>query len=98
MGATSFPTQARAGAPTLPREAAAAARLQLAESLLSTDDAPECAQAAVDWLGARGGARRAGCALFDAGTGELGRRLPSGVPRAPLEGMGLGLWETETLR
>ncbi len=97
MGATSFPTQARAGAPTLPREAAAAARLQLAESLLSTDDAPECAQAAVDWLGARGGARRAVCALFDAETGKLGRVLSSGVPRAQLESLGLALEKPEHL-
>src|SRR6266852_5903023 len=97
MGATSFPTQARPGAPTLPREAAAAARLQLAESLLSTDDAPECAQAAVDWLGARGGARRAVCALFDAETGKLGRVLSSGVPRAQLENLGLALEKPEHL-
>lgn len=95
MGAASFPTQARPGAPPLPREAAALTRLQLAESLLSTDDAAECAQAAVDWLDARGGARRAVCALFDAETGKLGRVVSSGVPRAQLESLGLLLEEPE---
>src|SRR5260370_1135250 len=53
MGATSFPTQARPRAPTLPREAAAAPRLQLAESLLSTHDAPGGCEAGGGWAAER---------------------------------------------
>src|SRR5712692_7655664 len=95
MGAASLPTQARTGAVSPSRETGAAARLALAESLLVTDDATECAQAAVDWLGLRGGARRAVCALFDEESGKIARAIGYGVPRAQLERLSIALEEPD---
>src|SRR5438477_4117120 len=90
MSAASLPTQARSSAAT-PGEAGAVGRLALAESFLTSDDPLECAQAAVDWLGLRGGARRAICALIDAESGKVEQVLAFGVGRAQLGSLGIAL-------
>ena len=92
MAGAPLPTQqARSGATAAAREPGALARLALAEILLNRDDARECAQATVDWLGERGGARRAVCVLIGADSGELEEVVAWGVPRRELEGFGLGV-------
>ncbi|HEY2031015.1 MAG TPA: ATP-binding protein [Myxococcales bacterium] len=73
------------------REARAQARLALAEALLLSDDPVECAQAAIDWLGVRAGARRCLCALIDADTGRATSVVTYGIPRAQLDSFGLAL-------
>ena len=87
-----LPTQTRAAAA---RETSPSARLALAESLLLTDEAGECAQAAVEWLGVRAGARRAVCALFDAETGKLERVHSHGMARAQIESLSVALEEPD---
>ncbi|HUJ26745.1 MAG TPA: ATP-binding protein [Myxococcales bacterium] len=82
-------------APNGSREAGPSARLALAESLLLIDEPGECAQAAVDWLGLRAGARRAVCALFDAESGKLERVQSHGIPRAQLESLTVALEEPD---
>ncbi len=64
MSAASLPAHLRKAGPPHEGEADAAARLPLAELLLLSDDARECAQAAVDWLAEKAGARRAICAIL----------------------------------
>jgi len=80
------------GGPELPREATgAAARLALAEVLLSSEDAVECVRAAVDWLTDRGGARRVICALLDAESGAVEHVVSRGVPQSQVESFHLAL-------
>jgi signal transduction histidine kinase len=55
VGAASLPAHARRAIPPLDGEADAAVRLRLLELLLTSDDARECAQAAVDWLAEKAG-------------------------------------------
>ncbi len=88
------PTQAR-GAAEPPREAASSARLALAELLLFSDDAAECARAAVDWLVERGGARKAVCALIDGESGTVGHVVASGIPDSQLASLHLALGEAD---
>ena len=95
MGAASLPAQARGGAVSTPRQPGAVARLALAETLLLADDAAECAQATVDWLGVRCGARRAVCLLFEEETGRIARAISYGVPRAQLESLSIALEEPD---
>jgi signal transduction histidine kinase len=75
--------------------AGAAARLELAEFLLAGDDAAECAQATVSWLGEHAGARRAICALIDAESGRILRVAAHGVPTSQLGSLGLALGEPD---
>jgi signal transduction histidine kinase len=75
------------------REGRSAARLVLAEALLMSDDAVECAQATVDWLGVRAGARRCLCALIDADRGRATSVVTFGIPRSQLDSFGLALEE-----
>ena len=83
------------GGTEVPRESAAAARLALAEVLLTTEDAVECARAAVDWLADRAGARKAICALIDAESGTLQHVCSSGVSQVQLESLHLALGEPD---
>ncbi len=83
------------GGTEVPRESAAAARLALAEVLLTTEDAVECARAAVDWLADRAGARKAICALIDAESGTLQHVCSSGVSQVQLESLHLALEEPD---
>ena len=83
------------GGTEVPRESAAAARLALAEVLLTTEDAVECARAAVDWLADRAGARKAICALIDAESGTLQHVCSSGVSQVQLESLHLALKESD---
>ncbi|MFL5310455.1 MAG: ATP-binding protein [Myxococcales bacterium] len=76
---------APASATTRPTESTALARLALAEILLASDDAGECAQRAVDWLAQNGGARAAVCALVDPETDELRALAGFGVTPAQLK-------------
>jgi len=71
MAAASLPAQARKTGSPGDSEADAAARLFLLELLLTSDDARESAQATVDWLAERAGARRAVCAMFDGEGGKV---------------------------
>src|SRR5712671_624811 len=88
-------TQGRGGT-EVPRESStAAARLALAEALLSSEDAVECARAAVDWLADRAGARKAICALIDAESGTLQHVFASGVSQVQLESLHLALKEPD---
>ena len=89
MGAASVPAQNRQTAADSPREAGAAARLELAEVLVAGDEAAECAQATVAWLGEHAGARRAICALIDAESGRVERVAAHGVPRTQVESLSL---------
>jgi signal transduction histidine kinase/PAS domain-containing protein len=73
------------------RDARAAARLVLAETLMMSDDPVECAQATIDWLGLRAGARRCLCALIDPDTGRAVSVVTYGIPRAQLESFGVAL-------
>ncbi|TMA26017.1 MAG: PAS domain-containing protein [Deltaproteobacteria bacterium] len=84
------PAQARKPAPPIEGEAGARARLSLAEFLLGTDEARECAQGTVDWL-AQAGARRAICALIDGETGKVKDVLARGVPDSQLRGLTIAL-------
>src|SRR3954468_14237504 len=93
MGAA-FTTQAR-GAAESPREAASSARLALAEFLLASDDPGECAQAAVDWLIERAGAKKVLCALIDAESGTVEHVAASGVPEGAVASVHLALEETD---
>ena len=68
-----------------PPESGALARLALAEHLVSSDDAVECAQRAVDWLAQHAGAKAAICALLDAETDELRALAGAGVTPAQLK-------------
>jgi signal transduction histidine kinase len=79
------------GAAEAPPAAGAAARLALAEVLLASDAAAECAQATVSWLGDHAGARRAICALIDAESGRIAHVAAHGVPSAQLDSLGLAL-------
>ena len=83
------------GGTEAPRESAAAARLALAEVLLTTEDPVECARAAVDWLADRAGARKAICALIDAESGTLQHVCSSGVSQVQLESLHLALGEPD---
>ena len=86
---------ARNGAGTEQRDTTPAARLALAELLLTSDDPSECAQATVDWLGIRGSAKRAVCALMDADSGNVEKVVAYGVPRAELDTFALALEEPD---
>jgi signal transduction histidine kinase len=77
------------------REARAPARLALAEALLLSDDAVECAQAVVDWLCLRMGARKALCALIDAESGKVSDVVTFGVQRSQVETLGIALDEPD---
>ena len=68
-----------------PPESAALARLALAEHLIASDDAAECAQRAVDWLARYAGAKAAVCALLDPDTDELRALAGSGVTAQQLK-------------
>ena len=94
MGAAAPTTHARGAAEPL-GEAGSAARLALAEILLFSDDAPECARAAVDWLVERGGARKAVCALIDAESGAVQHVAASGVPDGQIASLHLALEEAD---
>jgi len=76
VGVTSIPAQWRRAETAQP-----AARLELAEVLLATDDPARCAQATVDWLGARAGARRCLCTLMDPRTGKATAVVTYGIPK-----------------
>ncbi|HTO97426.1 MAG TPA: ATP-binding protein [Myxococcales bacterium] len=93
MGAA-FPTHSR-GAPEALRELAASARLALAELLLSSEEARECARGTVDWLVERAGARKALCALIDAESGTLDEVAASGVPDGQVASLHLALEEAD---
>src|SRR5213080_5364017 len=93
MGAA-VPTQSRSGTET-PREAASAARLALAELLLFSEEPLECARATVDWLAERIGARKAVCALIDAGSGTVQHVAASGVPAGQIETLHLAMENPE---
>ena len=93
MGAA-VPTQSRSGTET-PREAASAARLALAELLLFSEEPMECARATVDWLAERIGARKAVCALIDAGSGTVQHVAASGVPEGQIETLHLAMENPE---
>ena len=93
MGAA-VPTQSRSGTET-PREAASAARLALAELLLFSEEPVECARATVDWLAERIGARKAVCALIDAGSGTVQHVAASGVPEGQIETLHLAMENPE---
>ena len=93
MGAA-VPTQSRSGTET-PREAASAARLALAELLLFSEEPVECARATVDWLAERIGARKAVCALIDAGSGTVQHVAASGVPAGQIETLHLAMENPE---
>src|SRR3989440_5538211 len=88
------PTQSRSGTET-PREAASAARLALAELLLFSEEPVECARATVDWLAERIGARKAVCALIDAGSGTVQHVAASGVPEGQIETLHLAMENPE---
>jgi two-component system cell cycle sensor histidine kinase PleC len=66
-----------------------AARLELAELLLATDDQVRCAQATVDWLGAHG-AKRCLCTLIDA-RGKATAVVTYGIPKAQAGTLGVAL-------
>ena len=85
MAAVSITAQSRQGG--IMPEAGAAARLLLAETLVASDDAEECAQAAVEWLAEHANAQKAVCALFDPDSGELQRIASRGVQPSQLEGI-----------
>jgi len=68
-----------------PSESSSVARLALAEHLLASDDAAECAQRAVDWLARHAGAKAAVCALLDPETDELRALAGFGVTGAQLK-------------
>ncbi|TMB40952.1 MAG: PAS domain-containing sensor histidine kinase [Deltaproteobacteria bacterium] len=93
MGAA-VPTQSRSGTET-PREAASAARLALAELLLFSEEPVECARATVDWLAERIGARKAVCALIEAGSGTVQHVAASGVPAGQIETLHLAMENPE---
>ena len=93
MGAA-VPTQSRSGAET-PRETVSAARLALAELLLFSEEPVECARATVDWLAERIGARKAVCALIDAGSGTVQHVAASGVPAGQIETLHLAMENPE---
>jgi signal transduction histidine kinase len=71
--------------PQRPSESNAFARLALAELLLASDDAGECAQRAVDWLARNAGAKSALCALIDPETDELRALAGYGVTAAQMK-------------
>src|SRR3954463_8331408 len=75
----------------LPRAAGAAARLSFAEGLLAADEAEECADAAVRWLGEHAGARRAVCALLDRESGRIAHVSSHGVPSGQVQGLSVAL-------
>src|SRR5919108_1974800 len=95
MSAASLPANLRRALPALEGEAGAAVRLALAEALLTSDDARECAQVTVDWLVERAGARRAACALLDAGTGKVQSTVAHGVPQAQLSTLTIALQDPQ---
>jgi len=68
-----------------PGESTALARLALAEYLIASDDATECAQRSVDWLAQHAGAKSAVCALIDPETDELRALAGRGVTAAQLK-------------
>ncbi|HWE24671.1 MAG TPA: ATP-binding protein [Myxococcales bacterium] len=68
-----------------PAESGVLARLSLAEHLIASDDAFECAQQAMDWLAEYAGAKSAVCALLDPETEELRALAGSGVTTAQLK-------------
>ena len=74
-----------------PSDSVSAARLAMAELLLSSEDPVECARVTVDWLVQRGGARKAVCALIDPESGMLQDVAASGVPEGQLETLHLAL-------
>ncbi|HMC33604.1 MAG TPA: ATP-binding protein [Myxococcales bacterium] len=71
--------------PQRPSESNALARLALAEQLIASDDAAECAQRAVDWLARRAAAKAAVCALVDPETDELRALAGFGITPAQLK-------------
>jgi signal transduction histidine kinase len=76
---------ASSSAAVRPAESGALARLALAEHLIASDDALECAQRAVDWLAEYAGAKAAVCALLDPETEELRPLAGCGVTQAQLK-------------
>src|SRR5262249_23277725 len=88
------PSQSR-GSAEAPRESVSAARLALAEVLLFSEDPVECARAAVDWLVERGGARKAICALIEAGSGSVQHVVASGVSESQLESLHFALGQAD---
>jgi signal transduction histidine kinase len=80
VGVTSLPSHWRLAAET--RETNAATRLELAEKLLATADPVKCAQATVDWLGARAGAKRCLCTLIDSRSGKATAVVTYGIAKA----------------
>ncbi|HYV65073.1 MAG TPA: PAS domain-containing protein, partial [Myxococcales bacterium] len=68
-----------------PAEPNALPRLALAEFLLASDDAEECAQRAVDWLAQNAGAKSVVCALIDPESDELRALAGVGVTAAQLK-------------
>jgi signal transduction histidine kinase len=91
VGAASLPAHGRRAGPPLEGEADAAARLPLLELFLTSDDARECAQATVDWLAERAGARRAVCAIIDGENGKVQSVVAHGVPPSQLNGLSIAL-------
>jgi two-component system cell cycle sensor histidine kinase PleC len=79
VGVTSLPSHWRLD--TSARETTAAARLELAEALLAASEPVQCAQATVDWLGARAGAKRCLCTLMDPRTGKATAVVSYGIPK-----------------
>ena len=71
--------------PQRPSESNALARLALAEQLIASDDAAECAQRAVDWLARHAAAKAAVCALIDPETDELRALAGFGITPAQLK-------------
>ena len=69
--------KARAAAGSLEEE-----KLQLLEFFLGSDDPAECAQRAVEWLGAHGGARSVLCAMVDTTRARLVEIAGHGLRRA----------------
>jgi signal transduction histidine kinase len=65
------------------------ARLALAESLIASDDAAECAQRAVEWLSQHAGAKAAVCVLIDPETDELRALASHGLSAAQLKRVAL---------
>jgi signal transduction histidine kinase len=93
--ASSVPSQSNRRGDEALRESIAAARLALAELLLFSDAPAECAQATVDWLVERGGARKAICALIEGESGAFDHVAASGVPEGQLETLHLALEQAD---
>jgi signal transduction histidine kinase len=64
--------------------AGAAARLALAETLLSVDETAECAQSALEWLSDNAGVHKAVCLLVEPDGGDLAVAATYRVPSAQM--------------